>query len=131
MSRVVSIKRSDSSAISIAEFQDLIASDSEFKLAPDAPADAETIDAIWWAFPPEPVHFVLSAGIITVENPYRAALRKMQDVASHLNARVIDGNGDDLTDKEFPDRVTSDGCFRWVTILLVLALAGLAWLVLR
>jgi hypothetical protein len=135
MRRVASIRKSDGSAISFAELQELVAGDPELQLGPDATSNVEAINAVWSPFfddPREPrVPFTLLAGVITVKNPPRGALRKMQQLAAKLSARVVDGEGNDITDREFPDLVTTDGCFRWATILVVLALAGLAWLVLR
>ena len=132
---VASIRKSDGSAISFAELQELVADDPEFQFGSDATSDAEAITAIWSPFfddPREPrVHFTLSAGVITVKNPRREALRKMQHLAAQLSARVVDREGHDITDRDFADLVTAEGCFRWATGLLVLALAGLAWLVLR
>lgn len=135
MRRVASIRKSDGSAISFAELQELVAGDPEFQLGPDATSNVEAINAVWSPFfddPREPrVHFTLSAGVITVKNPPRAAIRKMQHLAAQLSACVVDSEGNDITGREFPDLVTTDGCFRWATIFVVLALAGLAWLVLR
>ena len=135
MRTVASIRKSDGSAISFAELQELVAGDPEFQLGPDATSNADAINAVWSPFfddPREPrVRFTLSGGVITVKNPPREALRKMQHLAAQLRARVVDRDGHDINDREFPDLVTTDGCFRWATVLVVLALAGLAWLVLR
>nr|BAJ07069.1 hypothetical protein [uncultured bacterium] len=129
MGYIVTIERSEERPIEPEEFRSLAEADAELTVD-DAAVDADVLN-VWWreASQLEPVAFVLSAGRIDVTNPSNAALRKMQELAGQLEAKVVGEEGEDLTDVESPDfEVSAKGL--WGCLGLLVLIAVIVWLLL-
>lgn len=123
----MSIRRSEGSAISAAELRALVANDSTLREAESA--DSATVCNLEWT--PEagakPVLFVFESGEVSATTPSNATLRKMQEIACLLGAKVTGEEGEDLTEVAVPDREFSpvvgiSGC-----AIVVLLVAGALW----
>jgi hypothetical protein len=132
MSYVVSIKRSESRKIQEAEVRELVSTDSSLR---DSCENDGQRDGAPWAFAwapeanSEPVMFVYYAGEVSATTPSHAALRKMQELASLLDARVVGEGGEDLTEVPVPEwEFTSKTVLSGCAIVVALVIGGLLWL---
>ena len=86
--------------IALEEWQNVVASDSEFRsVTPadvaDAGGFAKSEDAIWRGHPEHPaVWFIWDCGQVDVNLPDALTLRKMASVAATLRAKVISEQGE-------------------------------------
>ena len=135
MSYVVSIKRAKPAEVTAEEFRSLAAQDvslREIDRDPNAPEE-DCCDIEW--SPPSgrsPVLFTYYSGEVSVTTPSHASLKKMQEIAARLNAKVIGEEGEDLTEVEVPSWEFSpaaglSGC----GVVVLLLIAAVWWLVMR
>jgi hypothetical protein len=132
MSYVVSLKRLGDRPISVSEFMELSSEDSSLRKAPsEVPLEPGILELEWTdESGSAPEYFVLHAGEVEVTNPSDRALRKMQELAVRLGARVIGEEGEDLTGVSVPHSAvpsSKSGC-----AVVLLAVAGaLLWFLWR
>jgi hypothetical protein len=135
MSYVVSIRRMEPAGITAEEFRSLAARDDSLHVADPHPeaSESECCDVEWSpSSGGSPVLFAYYAGEVSVATPSHAALRKMQELARLLGAKVIGEEGEDLTEVEVPDWEISpvaglSGC----AVIVILLVATVWWLIAR
>ena len=129
MSYVVSIRRSDGSAIAAPEIEALVASDSELRMEP-LPATGDPELWIAWRSTDDSstATFLLSeGGIHSTTTPSNAVLRKLQQMSRLLGARLIGEDGEDLTDIEITG-VEPSAAFGWGCLVVVgFVLLAIGW----
>ncbi len=130
MSYVVTIRRPNGPGLCVADVRAAIAEDASFGELSCTSAESEAGPYEFpWRVSAEssPVSFVFESGAISVTTPSHAALRKMQQLAVCLNARVFGEEGEDLTDVAVPEHELSPGAGLAGCGVMILVLGVLAW----
>jgi hypothetical protein len=132
VSYVVTIKRQNGAAVTPQQLQAAIADDPSLR-AKSLDADNLEHDYLELSWHPEgqskPALFILQAGEVCVTTPSDSALRKMQELAGRLGARVIGEEGEDLTDVPIPESELSWAGLTGCAVIVVVLAAVVWWLV--
>lgn len=124
------VRRPVATPITRDELESLVAASSDLRLN-EGPADDGDLLFHWATSEPgDAVEFVLVNGeISTLTTPSNAALRRIQMLATELEARVYGEEGDDLTDVPVPEwEQSSSGTWGCVALLAVFVTIVVWWL---
>ena len=132
MSYVVSIRRSEDSPITRDELRATVRDDPTFREATTVSGmilEPSVLDLEWRLGESDrPIGFCLCAGEVTVTTPSNEALRKMQELARALGARIIGEEGEDLTSVQVPEHQPEGFGRGGLVVFLLVAALALYWL---